>query len=302
MGLEHCPEGELYDQIRLKHTLDIETVRFYAAEIVLMLEYLQSNRIVHRDLKPENLMLMSDGHLKLIDFGSAKEVPVLIQKDADTLHCDDCIESADEAKDCSGSFGQEVSRNSTCNTNIDDTLIEKEEENSDDKFDEKHKRTVSLVGTADYVSPEVLHNQAITCAADLWALGCVIYHMITGRAPFRSESEYLTFQKILSLEYSPLPENIPSDARDLVDKLLVLDPDKRLGAASMDDLKGHPFFDGIDWNSVRTRPAPELVKVETESLGSTESSFDWELQSLAAALPRFVGGADARTSIEFDED
>lgn len=54
--------------------LKFEHMQFYLAEIVLILEYLHSKGIAHRDLKPENLMIANDGHIKLIDFGTASIV------------------------------------------------------------------------------------------------------------------------------------------------------------------------------------------------------------------------------------
>eukprot|EP01091_Cochliopodium_minus_P017575 TRINITY_DN6922_c0_g1_i2.p1 TRINITY_DN6922_c0_g1~~TRINITY_DN6922_c0_g1_i2.p1 ORF type:complete len:235 (+),score=26.27 TRINITY_DN6922_c0_g1_i2:738-1442(+) len=72
--MEYIPGGELFTRIRRNGHLSESVTRFYAAEIVLVLEYLHSRRICHRDLKPENLLLDKDGHIKLVDFGFAKIV------------------------------------------------------------------------------------------------------------------------------------------------------------------------------------------------------------------------------------
>jgi serine/threonine protein kinase len=70
--MEYVPGGDLYEMIKSVGRLSNATARHYAAEILLILEYLQSLRIAHRDLKPENLLVDSTGHLKLADFGMAK--------------------------------------------------------------------------------------------------------------------------------------------------------------------------------------------------------------------------------------
>jgi len=72
MALESCEGGELFDQIVRKGRLSEDEARFYAAEIVDILEYLHSVGLIHRDVKPENLLLTSDGHIKIADFGSVK--------------------------------------------------------------------------------------------------------------------------------------------------------------------------------------------------------------------------------------
>lgn len=74
--LDYVPGGELFTYLRKFRRFDEEVARFYAAEIVLVLEYLheQQGGIAYRDMKPENLLLDSDGHIKLVDFGFAKRL------------------------------------------------------------------------------------------------------------------------------------------------------------------------------------------------------------------------------------
>ena len=116
-------------------------------------------------------------------------------------------------------------------------------------------RAQSFVGTAEYVSPELLTDKNACKASDLWAFGCIIYQLIAGRPPFKAANEYMTFQKIVGLEYS-FPEGFPPLARDLVERLLVLDPLTRL---PMEHIKGHPFFDGIVWGKgLWKQKAPRL--------------------------------------------
>ncbi|CEH14019.1 serine threonine protein [Ceraceosorus bombacis] len=120
-------------------------------------------------------------------------------------------------------------------------------------------RTSSFVGTAEYVSPELLTEKAATHSSDWWAFGCVLYQMIAGRPPFKGPNEYQTFQRIIKREYE-FPEEFPDDAKDLVEKLLVLDPAQRLGTGpdGVQSIKGHAFFRDVDWSSVWTCPVPDI--------------------------------------------
>ncbi|KAF2074147.1 hypothetical protein CYY_004550 [Polysphondylium violaceum] len=70
--LEYCPNGDLLDQIKDAGCFEIKVAQFYAAEIIVAIEYLHSKGIAHRDLKPENILLGKNMHLKISDFGSAK--------------------------------------------------------------------------------------------------------------------------------------------------------------------------------------------------------------------------------------
>lgn len=116
-------------------------------------------------------------------------------------------------------------------------------------------RANSFVGTAEYVSPELLTDKNACKASDLWAFGCIIYQLLAGRPPFKAGNEYLTFQKIVGLEFT-FPEGFPPAARDLVERLLVLDPAKRL---PIEHIRNHEFFDGVVWGvSLWKQKAPRL--------------------------------------------
>jgi 3-phosphoinositide dependent protein kinase-1 len=122
--------------------------------------------------------------------------------------------------------------------------------------EEESTRARSFVGTAEYVSPELLTDKNACKASDLWAFGCIIYQLLTGRPPFKASNEYQTFQKIVGLDYE-FPLGFPPAARDLVERLLVLDPQRRL---SIEHIKNHEFFSGIQWGRGLWRmKAPRLM-------------------------------------------
>eukprot|EP00299_Pterocystis_sp_00344_P011433 c5338_g1_i1.p1 GENE.c5338_g1_i1~~c5338_g1_i1.p1 ORF type:complete len:439 (+),score=131.27 c5338_g1_i1:235-1551(+) len=115
---------------------------------------------------------------------------------------------------------------------------------------------MTFVGTAEYVSPEVLNNETATSSSDLWALGCVIYQILAGNPPFKGDTDYIIFQKILKLDFI-FPPNFPEDAKSLVNQLLVIDPSHRLGAdGNLQSIKDHPFFTGIDFASLHKQVPP----------------------------------------------
>ena len=105
------------------------------------------------------------------------------------------------------------------------------------------------------MSPELLKDKNACKASDLWAFGCIIYQLLAGRPPFKAGNEYLTFQKIIALNYE-FPQGFPEVAKDLVERLLVLDPARRL---TIDHARNHEFFDGVRWgHALWKQKAPKL--------------------------------------------
>ncbi|KAL4872495.1 hypothetical protein BDV12DRAFT_162340 [Aspergillus spectabilis] len=75
MVLDYCPGGEIFSYLRRARRFPESTSKFYAAEITMTIEFLHdAEGVVYRDLKPENILLDADGHIKLVDFGFAKQI------------------------------------------------------------------------------------------------------------------------------------------------------------------------------------------------------------------------------------
>ena len=121
--LDYLQGGELFQYLRQQKRFPEETARFYAAEIFLALSHLHDKNIIYRDLKPENVLLDSEGHICLTDFGISKIT-------------------------------------------------------AEDKFN------VSIVGTPEYLSPELLMGEGYNYLADYWGFGILTYEMLVGTPPF----------------------------------------------------------------------------------------------------------------------
>ena len=76
LGMDYVPGGELYSHMEDRGVLPVSEIRLYIAELALAIDYLHSLHIIYRDLKPENVMLDEKGHVKLTDFGFARDFSV----------------------------------------------------------------------------------------------------------------------------------------------------------------------------------------------------------------------------------
>lgn len=227
--MDFVPGGEIFNRLAIHGAFDDDTTRFYATEIVCALEFLHLHSIVYRDLKPDNVLIGGDGHVKLSDFGLSKYLPV-------AGHGHD----ADDDQVMDG----------FCTIN----------------HDRMRSSTRSCCGTLVYMAPEVIEKTPYGKAADLWSLGAVIYDMLVGQPPFHVEvaagsrktrsrcgntntNRKATKYNILHCNYK-FPAGISCKSQSLVNELLQLDVEHRLGGyeADFDLIRGHEFFQGIDWS------------------------------------------------------
>jgi len=237
--LDLCPGGELFVHLP-DEGFSLPRATLYAAEIACGLNFIHSNGFIYRDLKPENVLIGPKGHVRLSDFGLCK-------------------------------------------------LMSQEEGTT---------RTYTFCGTPEYIAPEILLSQNLQMSqnrtpvllvvgfedpsprhscytygkeVDWWALGTLVYEMLSGQPPFYDKKINIMYRKILNDSVPPHPR-VTADAFSFVKKLLERNPSQRLGHGAEDfsKIKSEPFFRlndaQIDWMKLyRYEYEPEFVPKEDTS-------------------------------------
>jgi serine/threonine protein kinase len=222
MVLDYFTGGELFFHLKNEGKFSEDRARLYAAEIVLALECIHKNDIIYRDLKPENILLDNEGLFKVayhtVDFDWTIIGEFLFSFEG-ILTCSGHIRLTD--------FG--LSKDSIKDNSLAHTFC----------------------GTPEYLAPEILYNKGHGKAVDWWSLGTLLYEMLTGLPPFYSTNINVMYEKILRAPLTFPPELSPA-AASLLSGLIERDVNKRLGSlgSDADDIKSHPFFDGLDWNKL----------------------------------------------------
>ena len=246
LGMEFLPGGDLMSLLMARDILPEQEAKFYAAEIVMAIESVHKLDCIHRDLKPDNVLIDSDGHIKLSDFGLTKKLDIKL--------IDNNLQN--ELRN----FGN---NNNNINNNRFKNLSYAQQFSQFKSMKSKKRRAFaySTVGTPDYIAPEVIRQKGYGQEIDWWSLGVIMFEMMIGYPPFFSESSTETCKKILDWKntLNIRPEaNISKEAEDILRKLIT-DPENRLGVNGADEIKLHPFFKGIDWNHIKETLIPPFI-------------------------------------------
>ena len=281
--MDFFPKGDLSYFLKNNNLKD-DIIRFYAAEMVLFLEYMQSKNLVHRDLKPQNIMIDEKGHLKVIDFGTVRKLGFYYDRREMKFKEEKAFERLD-SEDIKGvknivNPDEEDADVDDYDDEDEDEEDEDDDENNDNENKENNKndlnekkikkiqkvrarRSMTFVGTAEYISPEVIGDRPAEFGTDIWAFGVMLYEMYFKTTPFKAITPYLTFRNIEKPQIK-FPEDIKvkDDAKDLILKILVAEPKKRLGGGEPNtqydiaNLKKHHFFKGIKWKDLHNINPP----------------------------------------------
>ena len=139
------------------------------------------------------------------------------------------------------------------------------------------KKTFTMCGTPAYIAPEIIQHTGTTKAADWWSFGILIHEMLIGETPFEDENPLNTYRRAINGRFV-LPNDMSRAAADLIKKLVVVKPEKRLGQGprGADGIRSHPWFSGFDWAALENfqMPAPFLPKLRNSE---DTSNFDSDI-------------------------
>ncbi|GAB4852152.1 hypothetical protein Ancab_016342 [Ancistrocladus abbreviatus] len=231
--MEYLPGGDIMTLLMREDVLSEDVARFYIAESILAIHAIHQHNYVHRDIKPDNLILDKNGHLKLSDFGLCKP----LENAYSSILLEGELLASEESTIGSGSNGAPWS--------IPKEQIQQWKRN-------RRALAYSTVGTLDYMAPEILLKRGYGMECDWWSLGAILYEMLIGYPPFCSDDPRTTCRKILNwrtcLKFPEEPK-ISDEARDLICHL-ICDVETRLGARGVEEIKEHPWFQSIQWDSL----------------------------------------------------
>ncbi|XP_069035270.1 serine/threonine-protein kinase LATS2 [Lepisosteus oculatus] len=269
--MDYIPGGDMMSLLIRLGVFPEPLARFYIAELTLAIESVHKMGFIHRDIKPDNILIDLDGHIKLTDFGLCTGFrwthnSKYYQKGSHIRQ--DSMEPSDLWDELSG-----------CRCG--DRLLTLEQ-----RAARQHQRCLahSLVGTPNYIAPEVLLRKGYTQLCDWWSVGVILFEMLVGQPPFLAPTPTETQMKVINwtstLQIPPQAKLSP-EAADIIGRLCCA-AEERLGGNGASEIKAHPFLEQMDFSSsLRTQPAPYLPRVRHPM---DTSNFD----------PVEEGGAGAR--------
>ncbi|XP_015971430.1 protein kinase PVPK-1 [Arachis duranensis] len=288
--MEFCPGGDLHAlrQRQPGKYFSEHAARFYVAEVLLALEYLHMLGIIYRDLKPENVLVREDGHIMLSDFDLSLRCavsPTVVKSTNSFLEMKTsgyCVQPACIEPTCV--MQPDCIQPSCFTPRFLKGKSKKKEKKSKQKNDVHNQvtplpeliaeptnaRSMSFVGTHEYLAPEIIKGEGHGSAVDWWTFGIFLYELLFGRTPFKGSANRATLFNVVGqpLRFPETP-TVSFAARDLIRGLLVKEPQNRLAyRRGATEIKQHPFFHNVNWALIRCASPPEVPRQAMKALAA----------------------------------
>ncbi|XP_055492956.1 LOW QUALITY PROTEIN: serine/threonine-protein kinase LATS2 [Leucoraja erinacea] len=286
--MDYIPGGDMMSLLIRMGVFPESLARFYIGELTLAIESVHKMGFIHRDIKPDNILIDLDGHIKLTDFGLCTG----FRWTHDSKYYQKGTHARQDSMEPSDLWGDL----SDCKCGDRLKTLER-------RAARQHQRCLahSLVGTPNYIAPEVLVRKGYTQLCDWWSVGVILFEMLVGQPPFLAPTPAETQIKVINWEstlYIPPQVKLSPEAIDLTTKLCCGAGD-RLGGNGADEIKAHPFFSSIDFSKdIRRQPAPYVPKIshpmDTSNFDPIEEENSWNDSSdstkTSETLASHVGG------------
>lgn len=254
LAMEYVPGGDFRTLLNNTGVLHNRHARFYISEMFLCVDALHQLGYIHRDLKPENFLIDGTGHVKLTDFGLAagflapakiESMRIKLSSIGDNTHVP---------------FGV---------TPMENRSLRERREGYRSLRERDVNYAKSIVGSPDYMAPEVLKGEEYDFTVDYWSLGCMLFEALAGYPPFAGATVEETWQNLKRWqsvlrkpEYEDPNYFLSRRTWDLITRLIAPKSNRLRGIAAV---KGHEYFGEVAWDRLRQERAPFVPELDSET-------------------------------------
>ncbi|PMD54749.1 kinase-like protein [Hyaloscypha bicolor E] len=280
LAMEYVPGGDFRTLLNNTGVLANRHARFYIAEMFCSVDALHQLGYIHRDLKPENFLVDSTGHVKLTDFGLA--AGFLAPGKIESLRV-----KLEKVGETYVPFGKPM----------DQRTVAERREGYRSMRDRDVNYAKSIVGSPDYMAPEVLKGEEYEFSVDYWSLGCMHFEALTGFPPFAGATVDETWKnlkhwrEVLKRPVWEDPNYFISNRTWNFITSCIASKTKRF--SSIKDVYEHQYFAEVDWKTLRSQRAPFVPELDSETDAGYFDDFSNE-----ADMAKYKEVHDKQTALE----
>ncbi|KAF3062095.1 Serine/threonine-protein kinase sid2 [Daldinia childiae] len=252
LAMEYVPGGDFRTLLNNTGVLSNRHARFYIAEMFCSVDALHKLGYIHRDLKPENFLIDSTGHVKLTDFGLAAGNVASSKINSMRIRLE-------KASETTVPFGKAM----------DKRTVAERREGYQTMRERDTNYAKSIVGSPDYMAPEVLRGEEYDYTVDYWSLGCMLFEALTGFPPFAGSTADETWhnlkhwKEVLKRPVWEDPNYFLSTRTWNFITTCINSRSKRF--SNIKDIFEHHYFAEVDWNTLRESKAPFVPELDSET-------------------------------------